>query len=156
MSRYFPAKEVMTGVWVGSKGDALSNTFFRQHNIRYVVNCSKGIPFNPDQPQLEGLRIPVDDKETENTSMLDHLEFAVHCVVSAMESSQGKYGCLIHCLAGQQRSPTIAAAVLMKQYGKTPEQAIAYIQKIKPEAFQPKPTFLQAMQAYHQALTTSL
>ena len=88
--------------------------------------------------------------------MLEHLDFAVHCVVSAMQSSGGKYGCLIHCLAGQQRSPTIAAAVLIKQYGKTPQEAIDYIQRIKPEAFQPKATFSQAMKWYHQALTTSL
>ena len=153
--RYFPAREVLTNVWVGSQGDALSNDFFKRHSIRYVINCSKTIPFNPNHPELEGLRIPVNDDEAENDAMLGYLDLAVTCVVSAM-STDSTHGCLIHCLAGQQRSCTVAAAVLMKQHKMTPREAQAYIRKLKPEAFQPKPTFARAMDAYYTALMTSL
>lgn len=149
MVRYFPAKEILTNVWVGSQGDALSNSFFKKHSIRYVINVSKTIPFNPDHPTLDGLRIPVNDDVAENDNMLSYLDLAVKCVVSAM-TADASHGCLIHCLAGQQRSCTVAAAVLIKQHKMTPKMAIEYIQRIKPEAFQPKPTFAEAMDAYYE------
>lgn len=151
---YFPAKQILTNVWVGSQGDALSNEFFKQHAIRYVINVSKTIPFNPDHPTLEGLRIPVNDDVAENELMLSYLPLAVKCVVNAM-ATDSSHGCLIHCLAGQQRSCTVAAAVLIKQHKMTPTMAIRYIRRIKPEAFQPKPTFAQAMDAYYCQVTRS-
>jgi protein-tyrosine phosphatase len=151
--RYFPAREILTNVWVGSQGDALSNEFFRKHSIRYVINVSKTIPFNPDHPELDGLRIPVNDDPSENDNMLNYLPLAVKCVVSAM-TNDTTHGCLVHCLAGQQRSCTVAAAVLIKQHKMTPKQAIQYIQKLKPEAFSPKATFARALDDYHELITS--
>jgi dual specificity MAP kinase phosphatase len=151
MPVYYPAKEVVDRLWVGSKGDALSKSFFEVNNIRYVVNCSTTIPFNPHFQQIEGLRVPVEDRVSDNILMLEHIPFAVDAIMSAMKSDK-KHAVLIHCLAGQQRSATIAACVLMKTKKMNVQQAIEYIRRIKSECFTPYPTFQQAMEAYYVSI----
>lgn len=151
MPIYYPAKEIIDRLWIGSKGDALSKSFFDVHNIRYVVNCSTTIPFNPQFPDIEGLRVPVEDRVDNNVLMLQHIPFAVDAIMSAMKTDK-KHAVLIHCLAGQQRSATIAACVLMKQTKMNVQQAIDYIRRIKPECFIPYATFQQALEGYYVSL----
>ena len=146
--QYFPTREVLRNVYVGSKGSALSKAFFDSHNIRYVVNCTKDVPFNPNYPDIQGLRIPVDDAPSQNNKMSQYLPFAVSAIISATQRDR-EGGVLVHCLAGQQRSATIVAGVLIRQKKMTPQEAIEYIQEIKPECFRPRATFLPSLQQYH-------
>lgn len=146
MPTYFPAKEIVSNLWIGSEGDATDPGFFRDHNIGYVVNCTRNIA---TMPGVETYRIPVDDALNENARMLSHWPVVVRDIDAAL--SRGK-GVLVHCRAGMQRSAATVAAYLMYKYNLTSAQAKDAIQKRKPETFFPTPTFEKALRNFEAIL----
>ena len=144
---FYPAKEMVPHVWVGSKADAHNGAFFRRHNIRHVINCSKDISFK--FPNVNGFRIGVNDDPSENAAMARNLPIAVAAIESAVGLG-GNDGVLVHCYAGMQRSATVVAALLMKRHGWTPGHAMRYMQSMKPETFRPYPTFDRALDQFYR------
>ena len=68
---YFPAKEIVPGLWIGSKGNATSASWVRDHNIKFIVNVSRDIP-TPFASSINTYRIPVDDARDENGGIIKH------------------------------------------------------------------------------------
>lgn len=142
---FYPAKEIVPQVWVGSRRDAHDPAFMRRGNIRHVINCTRDVSFR--FPRLNGFRIPVDDDFSENETMARNLPIAVAAIESAV--AFGNEGVLVHCVAGMQRSAAVVAALLMKRYRWTPAQAMAHMQAVKPETFRPYPTFARALDEFY-------
>ncbi len=145
VTSFYPAKEIVPQVWVGSRRDAHDPEFMRRHNIRHVINCTRDVPFR--FPRLNGFRIAVDDDFDENETMARNLPIAVAAIESAV--GFGNEGVLVHCVAGMQRSAAVVAALLMKRHRWTPAQAMAHMQSIKQETFRPYPTFARALADYY-------
>lgn len=143
---FYPAKQIVPNVWVGSRADAHDSAFMRRANIRHVINCTKDVTFK--FPRLNGFRIALDDDFLENETMARNLPIAVAVIESA--TSFGNDGVLVHCVAGMQRSATVVCALLMKRRGWTPSQAMQYMQTIKKETFRPYPTFSRALDDYYR------
>lgn len=148
MPTFHPRAEIVPGLWVGSMKDSNDAAFFLQRGIGLVVNCTKNLPCNVKN--IECLRIPVDDNPAENARMFSMLQEAVNTIDNAIRSGEGV---LVHCYAGMQRSCAIAAAYLMhrrRQLGLRVSalQAMRTVKNRKPEAFEPYPTFLPALQAF--------
>lgn len=146
---YFPAKEIRPGLWIGSEGDSQNPDFMRKHNIAFVVNCSKNIPFK-DVPGVEQYRIPIDDSTSNSKVILNHFPVIVRAIDSVLE--RGK-GVLVHCRAGMQRSAATVAAYLMYKYNLSAVNAMASIKSRKNETFWPTPTFGAALKAYEKQLS---
>jgi hypothetical protein len=132
------AHEILPGLWLGNRIAALNDQWLRQQNIQAVFNCSKDIPFSPFiQRQY---RLPVDDnlkdEEIRNMTLWSHE--AVYKVLA--EYNKGE-PILIHCAAGMQRSAALTAMTLIALKGMSWEQAITYIQGIRPIAFRPSANF---------------
>lgn len=145
---YFPAKEIRPGLWIGSEGDSQNPNFMRKHNIAFVVNCSKNIPFK----RVEGVdqyRIPIDDSTSNSDIILSHWPIVVRAIDSVLE--RGK-GVLVHCRAGMQRSAATVAAYLMYKYNVSASNAMAAIKSRKNETFWPTPTFGAALKRYEKQL----
>jgi dual specificity phosphatase 12 len=147
---YYPAQEILPGLWIGSKADSQNPEFMRKHNIGLVVNATKSIPFL-SMPGVEHYRIPVDDATEENETMLSHWPVVVRAIDTVLQ--RGK-GVLVHCHAGIQRSASTVAAYLMYKYNMPANTAIAAIKSRKPETFWPVPTFGSALKKYEKQLTT--
>ena len=140
---FYPAQEILPGLWVGSSADARDKHFLKQHDIALVVNATKTIPFSTRR--ILGFRVPVDDDPAENENMLDY--FPVTCRVVDDTLQSGK-NVLIHCYAGIQRSCALAAAYIIHCESVPSRRAIAYVKERKPEAFSPTPTFGKALEIY--------
>lgn len=126
----FPAKEVDPGLWVGSVADITDTTFLRKNNIRLVVNCAaEDIPSHFFSPTVS---VRLKDAPESRDDMAKALPKVVAKVI---EYRRAGNPVLIHCMAGVSRSATVAAAVLMAEYGYTARQAVQKIQNKKPETF---------------------
>lgn len=147
MNEFYPKKEVLPGLFVGSAYDARDPAFLRQ--VGLVVNCSKTIPFAGGHQRMQALRIAVDDNPADNHRMLHSLPLAVKTIDEALGNRQVV---LVHCFAGMQRSATVAAAYLMFKLGIRPEEAMRTIKRVKPEAFEPQPTFARALREWYFSL----
>lgn len=146
---FFPAKEIIPGLWIGSEGDSRDRSFFKKHDIGLVVNATANIPIKDMGPDVKAYRIPVDDSPDENETMLKHLPIVVMAIDDVLEHGNGV---LVHCRAGMQRSAAVVAAYLMWKRGMTANDAFDYINKKKHETFWPVPTFEPALRAWEDTL----
>ena len=145
---FYPGKRVAPyNLWIGSKGDSANVTAARRRGIGLVVNCTRDIPRH--LAGVRFLRVPVDDAQDEGGTFLAHLPRIVAAIDQHLSAGQGV---LVHCYAGVSRSASVVAAYLMAKEGLTPAQAMARIRRLKPETFQPSPTFLRPLQAFAATL----
>jgi dual specificity phosphatase 12 len=146
---YFPAKEIVPNLWIGSEGNSASSSFFARHRIRLVVNATADIPFAATDAAT--YRIPVADNPADNDIMLRHFPTVVVLMDDVLKHG---HGVLVHCRAGMQRSAAVVAAYLIWKRGLTTNQALDYINNKKHETFWPVPTFEAALRAWEKSLKT--
>lgn len=145
---FYPAKQIIKNLWIGSEGDSSSDAFFKKHDILLVVNATANIPFAAG-PEVQTIRVPVHDDPDENETMLKHLPVVVLAMDDVLDHG---HGVLVHCRAGMQRSAGVVAGYLMWKRGLTTDQALEFINAKKPETFWPRATFETALRAWEQAL----
>ena len=151
------AHEIIPGIWLGDKNAAKDDIWLIQNNITVVFNVTKDLPFSPIiQKQY---RVPVDDnlqpEEIRNMSL-----WSQEAVYKLLEEHNKGNKILVHCFAGMQRSAAIVAMYLIATKGMTWQQAISFIQSIRPIAFRPSPNFKQSIiefdRTYHREILPQL
>lgn len=145
---FFPAKQIVPGLWIGSEGDSRNASFFKKHGIRFIVNATGNIPMR-HPADVTAYRVPVDDHPDQNDLMLRHLPIVVVAIDDVLKHGQGV---LVHCRAGMQRSAGVVAGYLMWKRGMTADQAFEFINNKKHETFWPTPTFDTALRAWETQL----
>ena len=99
-------------------------------NDTFVVNCTKDLPMK----SKNGVRIAVDDDMSREA--LYGMLLALQGIVDEIDNQLNKNKkVVVHCLAGQQRSPTVIAAYLIAKHGYELKDAIHYIRNKKKDAF---------------------
>ena len=119
--------------------------------FKLIVNCTRHIPF-PISVGIDKIRVPIDDTHTESANLLRIAPQTIEKIHIALKRGENV---LVHCHAGMQRSCTIVAMYLMKyktieKKPITPEYAIEYIRSKRPIAFQPEPTFDEAIKKFYE------
>lgn len=147
-AEFYPAKQIIPNLWIGSEGDSSNQSFFQRHTIRLVVNATANIPIRAPA-DVQSYRIPVDDAPDENEAMLRHLPTVVLVIDEVLSHD---HGVLVHCRAGMQRSAAVVAGYLMWKLGLTADEAFEFINKKKAETFWPVPTFETALRAWEAML----
>jgi hypothetical protein len=151
-TQYYPAKQILHGLWVGSRGDSRDLAFMRRHDIALVVNCSRDIPSRFRHGLgIRYVRVAVDDAPHEQAKMLASLPRVVPAIEAALRAG---HGVLVHCHAGMQRSAAVAAAYLMWKRRLSSRQAMGEVNRVKEETFFPTPTFAEALAAWGERLGT--
>lgn len=141
---FYPAREIEPGLWIGSAADAAGlSSLVRDRAIGLIVNCTATIPRS--FPDIAFVRVPVNDDVADNDIMLAHLPAAVREIATARRAGRTV---LVHCYAGISRSATVVAAYLMKTHGISVDEAIARVRAGKPETFQPKVNFEDALRRF--------
>jgi len=151
------AHEILPGLWLGNQVAALNEKWLKTENITVVFNCTKNVAFSPSIHKQ--YRLPVDDnlqaQEIRNMTLWSHE--AVYKLLSEYNSN---HHVLVHCAQGIQRSATLMAMFLMCTKGISWQQAITYIQGIRPIAFRPSANFEESLKefnrSYHQEIMPHL
>jgi predicted protein tyrosine phosphatase len=157
MAKIPDAHEIVPGIWLGNKRASENEKWLREKNITVVFNATKYIPFSMSIKKQ--YRIPVDDNlqpvEIRNMTLWSHE--AVYKLM--MEHNKGQ-NILVHCAAGMQRSAAIVGMYMIATRGMSWEQAINYIQGIRPIAFRPGANFRDSLiefdRSYHREILPKL
>lgn len=109
----------------------------------FIINCTKDLPML----HANNMRIPVNDDMSREA--LHGMLLALPNAVEQIETQLGnKKKVVVHCLAGQQRSPTVIAAYLIAKRGYTLPDAITYIRSKKKDAFFWSVNFRDSLEQY--------
>ena len=113
----------------------------------FVVNCTQDLPMISD----DNMRVSVNDDGEKQSMDIMFMAFSRTNVNIKSALDKGKK-VIVHCLAGQQRSPTVVAVYLMEYCGYSIEDAIRYIRDKKKDAFFWSVNFKDAIQRYGYSL----
>lgn len=109
----------------------------------FIVNCTKDLPMK----SVNGVRIAVDDDMSREA--LYGMLLALPGIVDEIDLQLKKNRrVVVHCLAGQQRSPTVIAAYLVGKLGYDLKDAIQYIRSKKKDAFFWSVNFRDSLEQY--------
>lgn len=136
MSSFWPAKEVLPQLWIGSKKDSQSYTFLKKNGVALVVNCSRDLPTTtPESMGIPCVRVPVHDHPSEAPRLAAHAPAACRQMHKTLK---GGGAVLVHCFAGVSRSASLVAVFLMGSFPSMfpdVDSAISFLQTRKPETF---------------------
>lgn len=118
--------EIDTGVFLANANVAKNLNFYKEKEIKAVLNCSHDLPFHMDG--IHQMRISLVDTPESNNEMLLQLKPAVEFI-------KNNKPILIHCFAGISRSPTVSAAYLMETKRMSPQDAVNFIVSKRSFAF---------------------
>jgi len=128
---FYPAKQIVRGLWIGSERDAADPKFMQKHKIRLIVNATDAVPVYTN---VKTMRVPVEDAPSSANRMAKYVPMTTVAINDVLRHGQNV---LVHCRAGMNRSATVVAAYLMFSKGFTADQAMAFVKKRKPECFTP-------------------
>ena len=157
MAKIPHAHEIVPGLWLGDRNAAKDDVWLLRNKVSAVFNITKDLPFSPRiQKQY---RIPIDDNlqadEIRNMTL-----WSQEIVYKMLEQHTKGNVILVHCFAGMQRSAAAVAMYLITTKGMSWQQAITYIQSIRPIAFRPSPNFRDSLiefdKTYHREILPRL
>lgn len=128
--------KIMNRIYLGNYQAAKDKQFFKDKNIKAVLNCTQDIPNHfANNRNIEYMRIPVEDslKERDFELMYKFLPAAVEFIHKHADIQ--KENVFIHCYAGRQRSISCLAGYLISKHKMTPHEACLFALKKRPEAF---------------------
>ncbi|CAD6195343.1 unnamed protein product [Caenorhabditis auriculariae] len=138
---------ILPYLYLGSQVDSLDEPKLTNLGITCVVNLSIGCPKSiciTDEKNF--LRIPVNDSYQEK--LLPYFEKAYRFLENVRESGRK---CLIHCLAGISRSPTLAISYIMRHLKLSSEDAYRFVKEKRP-SISPNFNFMGQLLEYEQQL----
>jgi len=128
--------KIMNRLYLGNYQAAKDRAFFKDKNIKAVLNCSSDIPNHfAHNKDIEYMRIPVEDSlKAKDIELMYHY---LPCIVEFIYKNIviEKKNILVHCWAGRQRSAISVAAFLVAKRGLTPHEACKYILERRKEGF---------------------
>ena len=111
-----------------------------------IVNCTRDIPFSISS-KIQYIRLAIDDDPSETNNLLEKAPDILEKIHDAIENRKRV---LVHCYAGMQRSCTLVAMYIMKYYQViSPTAAMKFIKTNRQVAFNPTPTFINALQTFY-------
>ena len=106
----------------------------RSGEFDLVVNCTKNLPLSSASSRTKFIRLPIDDDPGESLSLFQALRETDALRLIDVALSNGAR-CLVHCMAGEQRSAAVAACFLVARRGYDVDVAIAHVRAQRPAAF---------------------
>ena len=110
----------------------------------FIINCTKNLPFLTNN----SIRIEVDDDG--NKENIDKMFLAYPSIVEIIqEKLSNNIPILVHCMAGQQRSPSIITAYLIAKHKVSLEDAIYFIRSKRKSAFFWQVNFRDSLERFY-------
>lgn len=138
----YEAQEIIPRLYIGSKKEAYSPRWIRDHDIVLIVNCTQHLEM-PFAGTIRSLRVPLDDHPSHNSRFLLYHHDACKSISDVLRGPRGNV--LVHCHMGVSRSSSVVAAYLMMEYRMSFVQCLNLIRSKKPETFRPFVVFEPAL-----------
>ncbi|EFO91321.1 CRE-VHP-1 protein [Caenorhabditis remanei] len=138
---------ITPNIYLGSQMDSLDETMLKALDISVVINLSMTCPKSVCiKEEKNFMRIPVNDSYQEKLSPYFPMayEFLERC------RKAGKK-CLIHCLAGISRSPTLCISYIMRHMKMGSDDAYRYVKERRP-SISPNFNFMGQLLEYENVL----
>ncbi|PAV56691.1 hypothetical protein WR25_04975 [Diploscapter pachys] len=134
-------------LYLGSQRDSLDDSELKRCGITDVINLSTSLPRSSYIANDENfLRIPVNDSYQEKLS--PHFENAFEHLERIRLTNRV---CLIHCLAGISRSPTLAISYVMRHKKMSSDEAYKFVKEKRP-SISPNFNFMGQLLEYEEKL----
>ncbi len=128
--------KITSNIWIGNSTSAKNKDFFRDNQIRAVLNCTTDIEnYFRSSKSIEYLRIPVEDNLQDSQLRKMHKLFPLIIEFLFKHTIMEKNNVLVHCWAGMQRSAIAVAAFISSFQNYNPERAVSLILAKRPVAF---------------------
>ena len=138
----YHAHEIIPNLWVGDFFASQDENFFKEFNVKFVVNATTHIPFGDfyKRRKVDAIRFPILDSfdPVYQEFMRKHKNTIAEAIRGALQKGEVV---LVHCHAGMQRSATLVAVFLMRYHNMSKQKAIKFIKSKRSVCFEPKPTF---------------
>jgi protein-tyrosine phosphatase len=139
----WPGHEVHPGVYVGDLSCALDLGQLRQRKITHVLTATNRMkPMFPDDIHYLVLDFP----DSADQNLLDVFAEA-HAFIG--EAHAGSGAVLIHCMAGQSRSVSVALSYIMAREGVSDTEALAALRAHRSDA-KPIAAFQEQLALFHR------
>ncbi|CAB3405621.1 unnamed protein product [Caenorhabditis bovis] len=134
-------------IYLGSQIDSLDENMLKALDITSVINLSVTCPKSVCiKDEKNFMRIPVNDSYQEK--LYPYFPEAYEFLESVR--MEGKK-CLIHCLAGISRSPTLCISYIMKHKKMSSDEAYRYVKNLRP-SISPNFNFMGQLLEYENQL----
>lgn len=133
--------------WQQVQAASLTDDTLAEDTEWFIVNCTKNLPMAIQDP-TRTLRIAVDDdlSPAALNGMLEALPGTLHIMHDVLHRGGTKV--VVHCQAGQQRSPAVIAAYLMRYCNMSLTESVLFIKDRKADAFFWNANFLPTLEAF--------
>lgn len=139
--------EILPNLWLGNIKIAQTLSFYSDHNVDCVINCSKDLPFYNEK--CKNIRVSVHDnlKKEEIERLFDYFDTCSDFINIHLKQNST---ILVHCYAGKQRSASIILAYLMKYANINLYDGVNLIQSKRFQAFTPGINFISSLEKYEK------
>eukprot|EP00884_Botryococcus_braunii_P009218 jgi/Botrbrau1/18298/Bobra.0179s0028.2 len=139
---------VLPGLYVGSISAAKNVTVLLDLGITHVINASPVVPcFHRTRLKYKVVEVYDDEDDDISQFFAQSNKF--------IDKALRKGGVLVHCYAGQSRSPTLVIAYLIARRNVPYEEALHMVKLARP-ATNPNRGFLRQLQEYAKSLGVPL
>jgi predicted protein tyrosine phosphatase len=141
-----PSNVIEGRIWVGSMDDAKNTEWLTAHKITHIVNCAY---FIQNKTNVQNILV-LDAKDTMDYSILElHLPSVIEFCDNAFQNPDARI--LFHCIAGVNRSPTLAIAYSILKF-QTDMPRIERFANIFENLMKIRPVILDNEDFYQQLL----
>lgn len=131
--------EILPNLYIGNEKWSDNNEL----TFDLVINCTTNLPLPSN---TKSIRIPIQDDPLESNRLFQILR-DTNILQEIHDARKANKNVLVHCQAGQQRSPAVVACYLIVFHGMDTQQSIDYIKQKRPIAFFWKANLLEALQS---------
>lgn len=127
----YDVNEIVHGLWLGNLKSAYDKGFLYNYKIKHILTLYEDFDYTKKYKGINYLIIPIRDKDMCNNvdTNIKLFEQTSEFIYNALKN---KENILVHCKKGHHRSGAAVAAFLIKYYKFEYENAIKYINKIRP------------------------
>ena len=133
--------EILPGLFLGSKVDAMDVNFLTENNITCILNVAKSTYsiYYDESLNIDVLKIPLIDHPSENIKI--ELDLGYSFINLSILQNRN---ILVHCVAGISRSSTFVLYYLMKKYNMNLTDALNFSRQ-KRQIIRPNSGFLKTL-----------
>lgn len=149
--------KIADGIFIGDVYSVINTIKKDTHNANVIISVLTEDEYEEYLisnktllPEMEWYRFVIDDDASENIQQ--HF-YTVHRIIKKA-LNEGKQ-IIVHCAAGMSRSPTLVMAYMMIENRLTANEALEYIQTMRPTAL-PNTGFMQQLYSLEYTLKKSI